>query len=237
MPIPLGVMIAGGLASVGSSLFNAGRQRRTDRENMERQYQMQREQSKYQHTLDVEMWNKANEYNRPEAQMGRLKTAGLNPNLVYGSGGVDGNTTSQTPKYQAFNPSYNQSAMKVPDILPMLSLYQDMQLKKAQIDNVNSGTSINKTVDLLKQLEHFSLSRPTDTEFTGRDGSSPKPPLAVVLKRYQLEAEKQNLYRLRLENDWREKGITPSDSLPIRVLGRYLEKILKTSNWEKYWKH
>lgn len=44
-----------------------------------------------------EMWNKQNEYNTPTAQMNRLKSAGLNPNLVYGSVS-SGN--ADTPKYQ-----------------------------------------------------------------------------------------------------------------------------------------
>lgn len=39
-------------------------------------------------------WNLANDYNHPIQQMNRLKAAGLNPNLVYGSGSVAGNTTS-----------------------------------------------------------------------------------------------------------------------------------------------
>lgn len=39
-------------------------------------------------------WNLANDYNHPVNQMERLKAAGLNPNLVYGSGSVTGNTTS-----------------------------------------------------------------------------------------------------------------------------------------------
>lgn len=39
-------------------------------------------------------WTMANDYNHPVAQMERLKAAGLNPNLVYGSGSVTGNTAS-----------------------------------------------------------------------------------------------------------------------------------------------
>ena len=39
-------------------------------------------------------WTLANDYNHPIQQMERLKAAGLNPNLVYGSGSVAGNTTS-----------------------------------------------------------------------------------------------------------------------------------------------
>ena len=38
-------------------------------------------------------WNMMNDYNHPVQQMQRLKEAGLNPLLVYGSGSVTGNTT------------------------------------------------------------------------------------------------------------------------------------------------
>lgn len=38
-------------------------------------------------------WNLMNDYNHPIQQMERLKAAGLNPLLVYGSGSVTGNTT------------------------------------------------------------------------------------------------------------------------------------------------
>lgn len=39
-------------------------------------------------------WHLMNDYNHPIQQMERLKAAGLNPLLVYGSGSVAGNTTS-----------------------------------------------------------------------------------------------------------------------------------------------
>lgn len=42
----------------------------------------------------MQSWNLANNYNHPIQQMERLKAAGLNPLLVYGSGSVSGNTTS-----------------------------------------------------------------------------------------------------------------------------------------------
>lgn len=45
-----------------------------------------------QQQYSLENWNRENAYNSPAAQMARLKAAGLNPNLVYGSGsaGVSG---------------------------------------------------------------------------------------------------------------------------------------------------
>ena len=42
--------------------------------------------SMYSYKKNLEQWNRANEYNLPVNQMARLKQAGLNPNLVYGSG-------------------------------------------------------------------------------------------------------------------------------------------------------
>lgn len=42
----------------------------------------------------MKAWSLANDYNHPVNQMARLKAAGLNPYLVYGSGSVAGNTTS-----------------------------------------------------------------------------------------------------------------------------------------------
>ena len=42
----------------------------------------------------MQSWNLMNDYNHPIQQMERLKAAGLNPLLVYGSGSVAGNTTS-----------------------------------------------------------------------------------------------------------------------------------------------
>lgn len=41
----------------------------------------------------MQAWNLANNYNHPIQQMERLKAAGLNPLLVYGSGSVSGNTS------------------------------------------------------------------------------------------------------------------------------------------------
>lgn len=41
----------------------------------------------------MQAWHIANDYNHPVNQMKRLEEAGLNKNLVYGSGSVAGNTT------------------------------------------------------------------------------------------------------------------------------------------------
>lgn len=52
-------------------------------------------QQKDANKMAMTAWNLANDYNHPVQQMERLKLAGLNPLLVYGSGSVAGNTTGQ----------------------------------------------------------------------------------------------------------------------------------------------
>lgn len=97
----IGALIAGGASLVGSLLGNRS-QNKTNKANMElakyqNEWQSQENEKAYQRNL--QMWNLQNEYNSPTQQMARLRSAGLNPNLVYGSG-VTGNSAGSTPQYQ-----------------------------------------------------------------------------------------------------------------------------------------
>lgn len=73
----LGSFIGGAFGLAGSAL-NYG-------------YQKQLAEQQNQYNLD--MWKMQNEYNSPSAQMQRFKSAGLNPNLIYGQGSA-GNAQS-----------------------------------------------------------------------------------------------------------------------------------------------
>ncbi len=90
-----------GLGSLGASLIgNSGARNRQNLANRQ----------------NVEFWNMQNKYNTPKAQMGRLKDAGLNPNLIYGSGsantGVAGSIApSKAAPYSIQNPIPLQSAL------------------------------------------------------------------------------------------------------------------------------
>lgn len=62
------------------SLVSYGANRIAQERSFEQQKELQGDAQSY-NTL---MWNKANEYNSPYQQMLRFKSAGLNPNLIYG---------------------------------------------------------------------------------------------------------------------------------------------------------
>lgn len=124
--------ILNSIAGVAQSFIDS----RTAKRNTELTNQANRELAEYQYSKDLEMWNRGNEYNSPSAQMERLKAAGLNPNLVYGSGTVAGNTSSQLPKYQAPRMEYNY---KPPlDVANILGAFQDFKIRQAQYDNLKA---------------------------------------------------------------------------------------------------
>jgi len=142
--------LIGGIIGGASNIVSGSIQAKTARYNTERTIQANKQLSEYAYSKDLEMWNKGNEYNSPAAQMERLKAAGLNPNLVYGSGSVAGNASGSLPLYNAPTVKYDY---KPPvDWGNVLSSFQDVQLKQAQIDNVKAQT---EGVNLSNQLKGY----------------------------------------------------------------------------------
>lgn len=94
-----------------------------------------------QNARDLGYWHMQNEYNSPEAQMRRLKDAGLNPNMVYGNGAVANNASaphasnapSWTPEAPRFDSSFAQQG---------LSQYFDLEMRKAQTDNLKAQNTV-----------------------------------------------------------------------------------------------
>lgn len=108
---------------------------------------------KYANEMSIENWQKMNEYNAPSAQMKRLAEAGLNPNMMYGTG-QGANTASDIGKVSAPTMQYR---LEPPQMLGILGQFQDLKMKQAQIDNVNAQT---KTRELENQyLDGSMISR------------------------------------------------------------------------------
>jgi len=97
--------------------------------------------AQYQYTKDLEMWQKANEYNSPTAQMARLKQAGINPNMVFGGGAVSGNTVqSSMPHYQAPRLEAPRVDMNPALSSMVMSRNQDIALKAETINQTKAVT-------------------------------------------------------------------------------------------------
>lgn len=130
--MPLGTIVGGVTSLFGSAAAYKG-QKETNKTNI-RLAQEGREH-------DINMWNRQNEYNTPEMQMQRLKEAGLNPNLIYGSGQAStGNADAPKPAHVATT-SNALASFNNNNAIQMLGAYQDWQVKKAQIKNIEEETA------------------------------------------------------------------------------------------------
>ena len=132
MPIPL---LAVGLGAAASSLLGAG----LNAQSQQHANAMNMKIAKYQNAWNLEQWYRENEYNLPTAQMARLKAAGLNPNLVYGSGGAS-TTAAQSPRaaaanYQAVDYGLDNQGQNA---VNTYMAYQNYLLQKSHIDAQNN---------------------------------------------------------------------------------------------------
>lgn len=98
----------GDLGSVVAGAIGVG----SDQLAAEDNWKWQKKASDYAYNQNLQMWNLANAYNDPAAQMERLQNAGLNPNLVYGGGNVTGNTSGSTPTYERPNAGYTDRSIQ-----------------------------------------------------------------------------------------------------------------------------
>lgn len=108
-----------------------------NRAQQERAFQQQKELQSDAQGYNTLMFNMANAYNSPSAQMARFKAAGLNPNLMYGQ---MANTASAPSISAGSAPSPSQ--MQAPSLMDTAQL----ALIDAQKDNIEADTR-NKQKD------------------------------------------------------------------------------------------
>lgn len=88
---------------------------------------------------EVELWRMNNEYNTPAAQIQRLKDAGLNPALIYGTGS---SVATGVSKAAAHAPQASTPSRPNIDFLGALSMGQDIKMKQAQTANIEKQNEI-----------------------------------------------------------------------------------------------
>ena len=142
----------GAALGIGTGLIN--RQWRRKEEKGRRVYEKKQELDRRKY--DQAMWDKVNKYNNPIEQMARLKGAGLNPNLIYGSspGSAVGNAQSiatgkqlqgQAPQYQMDNP---------------INSFMNTRMQQAQSNNLKADSNL-KTAQAIKAGKDSGVSEAT----------------------------------------------------------------------------
>lgn len=146
-------LIGAGISAIGGAVSN-----RRNRKSQEKQNQREIEyadmaynRSRQDALADRDFENK---YNSPEQQMQRLKEAGLNPHLVYGSGGSAAQSASVRSATQM------QPTMKAPQFnadfadkgAAGIMAAVDIKAKEAGIRNTEQMTLNAQSDNILKQL-------------------------------------------------------------------------------------
>lgn len=134
-------IIGGALITTGANaLSNIGANRAARKWN-EKMYAQQKADN-------LEMWNMQNAYNDPVAQMARLEKAGLNPNLVYGTGAVANQTGSPpaTGDVKPWNP--RPPEFDISQAVGRIMQKQQIELLRAQTENTKQD-AVNKAAQTL----------------------------------------------------------------------------------------
>ena len=122
-------IITGGIAAIGNAITGGASARK--------QYQYQSKLMDKQNNFALSMYNMDNRYNSPVMQRARLEEAGLNPNLMYGNGGIQ-NTSSGVPgsaSGQAPHVDYGKPSDAISNVM-------QYALVNAQTDKMNEETRL-----------------------------------------------------------------------------------------------
>lgn len=196
---------------VVGGLFGLGAQQSANDTNMEL--------AKYQFEKNKEMWNLQNEYNSPEKQMERLRAAGLNPNLVYGSGAV-GNTSGAAPQ------------MERPNINPVTSggfvsnAVQHALLTQAQADNIRQQTELSKTQQKVAEANVTRIGQEVAESIQRTARNKFDLDLATELRKNSVDVANENLNKLRKSNEGQDimNAYNKARTALIPLQGKLTEK-------------
>ena len=120
--------------TAGSGIIGSLISTRANKKAQERQNKYNREERDRQNAWNLEQWNRENLYNSPQEQMRRFKEGGLNPNLIYGQG-TAGNSATTPVRSERANADVGRTYEDI-DLPSMMSMYQDMEIKKVTTDNL-----------------------------------------------------------------------------------------------------
>jgi hypothetical protein len=203
------------LLGAGLSMLGSGAQAamQGNMNNKTRQYST--EMYNRQRTDALADWNMANQYNSPAAMMERFKTAGLNPNLIYGQ------TNSAPPVRSSSPPSWNPTTPNVAAIpRDSVATATDLSLKKQAMDNMQLQAKVMSATIVEKSARTSGILAATAR-------SKYDLQLASDLRNSILETAQLNIDKIRNQTDLIQ---TQSQSIYTKTLQEVPILIQKLAN-------
>lgn len=153
-------------AGMGGSWLQSGSNRRSQERTIQREQQFARDMYERQRFDAMMDWRIQNKYNHPTQQMQRLKEAGLNPHLIYGTGSA-ATTAAPARSSSVSTPNFQPPQHNI-DFSPMnnmLESFTDLQMKQQQTDNLKKQAELltaeraNKDMDTINKGTEGERSR------------------------------------------------------------------------------
>lgn len=157
--------------------------------------------------FNLEMWNRQNIYNSPVDQMRRLRMAGLNPNLIYGSSGNTGNAGS-APQFTSMSES-GYKPIDTSAITSALQSFTDWDIKKAQEDKLQTSIQLDKAriLDINAATVSKNLSN-----ITGKE----KARIAKEMADISLDAAKSNVKKTMADIEYTTSSNVRAEAKNLR---------------------
>lgn len=164
-------------------------------------------------------WKKQAYYNSPAEQMKRLKLAGLNPNLVYGSGQV---ANTQSSPHETAKPDLSDTGSK-----GLQAYVQASQLEMQKDINALQQLLLQEQINDKKSIIEFRDSIQTD-----------KGLMDIELSKTSLEEKKKLLAYIDSDKQLDQMGkavniehlIQQIDAFPVRLQNEIFESRARVSN-------
>lgn len=149
--------------AIGSVFGLIGARRRMDRQN-----KLNMQLAKYQNDLNLEQWERENEYNLPVNQMARLREAGINPRMAFSDSASStsvhspelhsGSMSAPTNIGETMSTAFGQFQETFNLMNQFQMMQSEMANKDAQTRMYNSMTEVNEVNARLKALEESMKS-------------------------------------------------------------------------------
>lgn len=211
------------IAGIGQSLLQRG----TDKRNIAAQTKANKELAQYSYQMDLEQYNRANTYNNPTSNMARLREAGLNPNLVYGTGSAT-QLAAEGPKY---NQQVADQAITAPNIGNPINELQQYRQGEANIalTNQHASTSGATQAKIEAETPFIKTSEGRKVEQHTQDLKNKQAINANSVQ--QLKNAKLDGKMKTMQNEiknatkkFEKEGVTPKDLMWINAIDKILKK-------------
>lgn len=171
-------------------------------------YNKQRQLMRDQNDLAVQNWLRENNYNTPSRVKERLLEAGINPDLMYGQGGLTSMQSDISSPTAPSAPMANMSTTNLAqDIAAIQNAITNRNISEAQIPNIKADTG-NKAAD--------TRNKEVDTEGKSLDNVGKE--LANEYSRRTLE---DRVAKVGLDNQWTQEQIHNMQQQTVNLQAQY----------------